>query len=214
MQGLTVKQLDCVRGDRLVFAGLALAVNPGRALLLSGPNGSGKSSLLRILAGLLEPAAGALAWEGEDVTTDSEAHRRRIAYIGHADPVKPGLTVAENLDFWARLYGLDPEIEPALYQFGIEQLADLPARYLSAGQRRRLNLARLAVGQNSPVGPPLWLLDEPATGLDPGAVAMLANTILAHLANEGVAVIASHGGRLDEALGGHADRLDLQDAVL
>jgi heme exporter protein A len=214
MQGLTVKQLDCVRGDRLVFAGLALAVNPGRALLLSGPNGSGKSSLLRILAGLLEPAAGALAWEGEEVTTDSEAHRRRIAYIGHADPVKPGLTVAENLDFWARLYGLDPEIEPALYQFGIEQLADLPARYLSAGQRRRLNLARLAVGQNSPVGPPLWLLDEPATGLDPGAVAMLANTILAHLANEGVAVIASHGGRLDEALGGHADRLDLQDAVL
>ncbi len=213
MQGLTVKSLDCVRGDRLVFAGLALAVNPGRALLLSGPNGSGKSSLLRILAGLLAPVAGALAWEGEDVTTDSEAHRRRIAYIGHADPVKPGLTVAENLDFWARLYGLDPDIEPALYQFGIEQLADLPARYLSAGQRRRLTLARLAVGQNSPVGPPLWLLDEPATGLDPGAVAMLANTILAHLANEGVAVIASHGGHLDDALGGHADRLDLQDLV-
>ena len=213
MQGLTVKSLDCVRGDRLVFAGLALAVNPGRALLLSGPNGSGKSSLLRILAGLLAPVAGALAWEGEDVTTDSEAHRRRIAYIGHADPVKPGLTVAENLDFWARLYGLDPDIEPALYQFGIEQLADLPARYLSAGQRRRLTLARLAVGQNSPVGPPLWLLDEPATGLDPGAVAMLANTILAHLANEGVAVIASHGGHLDDALGGHADRLAMLDLV-
>ena len=213
MQGLTVKGLDCVRGDRLVFAGLALAVNPGRALLLSGPNGSGKSSLLRILAGLLAPVAGTTAWEGEDVATDAEAHRRRIAYIGHADPVKPGLTVAENLDFWARLYGLDQEIEPALYQFGIEQLADLPARYLSAGQRRRLTLARLAVGQNSPVGPPLWLLDEPATGLDPGAVAMLANTILAHLANEGVAVIASHGGRLDEALGGHTDRFDLQDAA-
>ena len=140
MQGLTVKSLDCVRGDRLVFAGLALAVNPGRALLLSGPNGSGKSSLLRILAGLLAPVAGALAWEGEDVTTDSEAHRRRIAYIGHADPVKPGLTVAENLDFWARLYGLDPDIEPALYQFGIEQLADLPARYLSAGQRMKSSI--------------------------------------------------------------------------
>lgn len=213
MQGLTVKGLDCVRGDRLVFAGVALAVNPGRALLLSGPNGSGKSSLLRIVAGLLPPAAGTLAWEGEDIAADAEAHRRRIAYIGHADPVKPGLTVCENLEFWARLYGLDPEIEPALYQFGIEQLADLPARYLSAGQRRRLTLARLAVGQNSPWRPPLWLLDEPATGLDPGAVAMLANSILAHLANEGVAVIASHGGRLDDALGGHADRLGLPDAA-
>lgn len=211
MQGLTVKGLDCVRGERLVFARVALAVNPGRALLLSGANGSGKSSLLRILAGLLQPAAGTLAWEGEDIATDSEAHRRRIAYIGHADPVKPGLTVFENLEFWARLYGLEPDIEPALYQFGIEQLADLPARYLSAGQRRRLTLARLAVGQNSPAGPPLWLLDEPAAGLDPGAVAMLANSILAHLANEGVAIIASHGGRLDEALGEHAGRLVLPD---
>ena len=213
MQGLTVKELDCVRGDRLVFAGLALAVNPGRALLLSGANGSGKSSLLRILAGLLPPAAGTLAWEGEDIATDTDAHRRRIAYVGHADPVKPGLTVCENLEFWARLYGLGSEIEPALYQFGIEQLADLPARYLSAGQRRRLTLARLAVGQNSPGGPPLWLLDEPATGLDPGAVAMLADTILAHLSGEGVAIIASHGGLLDETLGAHADRLDLQDAA-
>lgn len=213
MQGLTVKGLDCVRGERRVFTGVALAVNPGRALLLSGANGSGKSSLLRILAGLLQPAAGTLAWEGEDIATDSEAHRRRIAYVGHADPIKPGLTVSENLDFWAQLYGLEPEIEPALYQFGIEQLADLPARYLSAGQRRRLTLARLAVGQNSPAGPPLWLLDEPAAGLDPGAVAMLANTILAHLANEGVAVIASHGGRLDEALGEQADRLSLQSAA-
>jgi len=211
MQGLTVKGLDCVRGERLVFAGIALAVNPGRALLLSGANGSGKSSLLRILAGLLQPAAGTLAWEGEDIATDSEAHRRRIAYVGHADPVKPGLTVCENLEFWARLYGFEPGIEPALYQFGIEHLADLPARYLSAGQRRRLTLARLAAGQNSPAGPPLWLLDEPAAGLDPDAVAMLANSILAHLANEGVAVIASHGGRLDEALDGHTSRLVLQD---
>lgn len=213
MQGLTVKQLDCVRGDRLVFAGVALAVQPGRALLLSGANGSGKSSLLRILAGLLPPAAGMLAWEGDEIAADEEAHRRRIAYIGHADPVKPGLTVWENLEFWAKLHGLDPEIEPALYQFGIEHLADLPARYLSAGQRRRLTLARLAVSQTAPSGPPLWLLDEPATGLDPSAVAMLANTILAHLSNDGVAIIASHGGLLDEALGGQADRLDLQDAA-
>ncbi len=90
----------------------------------------------------------------------------------------------------------------------------MPARYLSAGQRRRLTLARLAVGQNSPAGPLLWLLDEPAAGLDPGAVSMLANTILAHLAAEGVAVIASHGGGLDEALGAHADKLSMRDASL
>ena len=92
-------------------------------------------------------------------------------------------------------------------------MSELPARYLSAGQRRRLTLARLAVGQNSPAGPPLWLLDEPAAGLDPGAVAMLANSILAHLANDGVAVIASHGGRLDEALDEHTDRLSLMDTA-
>jgi heme exporter protein A len=213
MQGLTVKELDCVRGDRLVFAGVDLSVQPGRALLLSGANGSGKSSLLRIVAGLLPPAAGTLSWAGENIAADAEAHRRRIAYIGHADPVKPGLTVCENLEFWAQLYRLDTEIEPALYQFGIEQLADLPARYLSAGQRRRLTLARLAVGQNAPGGPPLWLLDEPATGLDPGAVALLANTLLAHLADDGVAVIASHGGLLDETLGAHADRFALQDTA-
>ena len=213
MQGLTVQALDCVRGDRLVFAGLGLAVQPGRALLLSGANGSGKSSLLRILAGLLPPAAGALAWNGEDIAADAEAHRRRLAYIGHADPVKPGLTVGENLEFWAGLCGLAPAIEPALYQFGIEHLTDLPARYLSAGQRRRLTLARLAVSQKAADGPPLWLLDEPATGLDPNAVAMLANTILAHLSNDGVAVIASHGGLLDETLGARADRLDLQEAT-
>lgn len=213
MQGLTVKGLDCVRGDRPVFAGLALNINPGRALLLSGANGSGKSSLLRILAGLLPPAAGTLKWEDEDIADDPEAHRRRIAYIGHADPVKPGLTVSENLEFWARLYGLDPNIEPSLFQFGIEHLADLPARYLSAGQRRRLTLARLAAGQNTPAGPSLWLLDEPATGLDPSAVAMLSNTVLAHLSNDGVAIIATHGGLLDDMIGQRADRLDLQSVA-
>lgn len=193
-----------------MFAGLDLAINPGRALLLSGANGSGKSSLLRVLAGLLPAAEGEICWEGTDVSDDADAHRARVAYIGHADPLKPSMTAAENLRFWAKLYGLDPAIEPALYQFSIEHLADVPARYFSAGQKRRLNLARLAAGQNSAAGPALWLLDEPATGLDPGAVAMLANTILAHLSNEGVAIISTHGGRLDELLDGHADHFTMQ----
>jgi heme exporter protein A len=209
MQGLTTHKLACIRGDKAVFAGLDVAVKPGRALLLSGANGSGKSSLLRVLAGLLPAAAGRIEWEGADIAEDRDAHRARVAYVGHADPLKPGLTVAENLSFWARLYGFEPEIEPALYQFSIENLASLPARYLSAGQRRRLTLAQLAAGQNSPAGPALWLLDEPATGLDPGAVSMLANTILAHLSNEGVAIVSTHGGGLDELLADAADRFTM-----
>tara|TARA_A100001037_G_scaffold135583_1_gene122830 strand:+ start:2736 stop:3380 length:645 start_codon:yes stop_codon:yes gene_type:complete len=209
VQGLTTHNLGCIRGERAVFAGLDLALNPGRAMLLSGPNGSGKSTLLRALAGLLLPAAGRIEWEGFDIATDRDCHRARVAYIGHADPLKPALTAAENLSFWARIYGFDPDIEPALFQFSIEALADVPVRYLSAGQRRRVTLARLAIGQNSKAGPALWLLDEPATGLDPGAVSMLANTILAHLSNEGVAIVSTHGGRLGELLDMHADRLDM-----
>lgn len=210
MQGLTTHKLGCIRGERAVFAGLDLALKPGRAMLLSGPNGSGKSSLLRVLAGLLPPAAGRIDWEGTDIAQDRDGHRARIAYIGHADPLKPALTAAENLTFWARLYGFDPDVEPALFQFSIEALADVPVRYLSAGQRRRVTLARLALGQNSQAGPALWLLDEPATGLDPGAVSMLANTILAHLSTEGVAIISTHGGRLDELLEGSAERFDMR----
>ena len=212
MQGLTTHNLACIRGERAVFAGLDLAVNPGRAILLSGANGSGKSSLLRVLAGLLPAAAGHIEWEGTDIADDPDAHRARIAYIGHADPLKPAMTATENLRFWAQLYGFDPAVEPALYQFSIEHLADVPARYFSAGQKRRLNLARLAAGQNSPAGPALWLLDEPATGLDPGAVSMLANTILAHLSNDGVVILSTHGGRLDELLANHADHVTMQSA--
>ena len=211
VQGLTTHKLCCIRGERAVFAGLDLALNPGRALLLSGPNGSGKSSLLRVLAGLLPPADGRIDWEGVDIADDRDAHRARVAYVGHADPLKPSLTAAENLFFWAGLCGFDPDIEPALFQFSIEKLADVPVRYLSAGQRRRVTLARLALGQNSQAGPTLWLLDEPATGLDAGAVSMLANTILAHLSNEGVAVISTHGGRLDELLADHAERFDMRE---
>lgn len=210
LQGLTTHSLACIRSERAVFAGLDLQVKPGRALLLSGANGSGKSSLLRVLAGLLPAAGGHIAWEGTDISEDPEAHRARVAYVGHADPLKPSMTASENLRFWAQLYGLEPDVEPALFQFSIEHLADVPARYFSAGQKRRLNLARLAAGQNSPAGPVLWLLDEPATGLDPGAVSMLANTILAHLSNEGVAIISTHGGRLDALLAEHADHVTMQ----
>ena len=115
----------------------------------------------------------------------------------------------ENLDFWAGLFAYDSDAATALDRFGIAHLADLPARHLSAGQRRRLTLARLAIGDASTTGPRLWLLDEPATGLDDAAIAMLADCVLAHLAADGIAVIASHGGALDTALAVHTDRLDL-----
>lgn len=204
--------LACVRGERLVFTGLDFALGPGEALILAGRNGSGKTSLLRLMAGLAPCQAGRLGWDDGPVRDEPERHAARLHYVGHLDAVKPALTVWENLEFWARLRGSDGAgARAALARLGLDGLARVPARYLSAGQRRRLTLARLAAGQNSPAGPPLWLLDEPAAGLDPDAVAMLANSILAHLANEGVAVIASHGGRLDEALDGHTSRLVLQD---
>ena len=136
---------------------------PGGALLLTGPNGSGKSTLLRLLAGLLRPAAGTLTWDGADALADLPAHARRVAYVGHQDAVKPGLTAAENLRFAARLTGGD--VRDALAAVGLEELADLPARMLSAGQRRRLALARLVLSRA-----PLWLLDEPTLGLDAASV--------------------------------------------
>lgn len=184
--------LDCRRGERPVFAGLDFTIRPHRALLLTGPNGSGKSSLLRLMAGLLPPVGGRLLWAGRPVDDDPDAHRERVAYLGHRDAVKAGFSVHENLTGWAALLGgaTSPAgAMAALERFGLDTLADLPARYLSAGQRRRLALARLLLAPR-----PLWLLDEPHAGLDSGATAMLERVIADHLAAGGLAAIASHGG--------------------
>ncbi|HUN49498.1 MAG TPA: heme ABC exporter ATP-binding protein CcmA [Candidatus Sulfotelmatobacter sp.] len=184
--------LGCVRGERQVFAGLDFACERGGAIALEGPNGSGKSSLLRLCALLLQPAAGRLAWEGRDIAEDAEAHRRRIVYVGHLDALKPALTVRENLAFWADLAGAAATAtEAALARIGLAHLGGLPARFLSAGQRRRLNLARLLLR-----AAPLWLLDEPATSLDSGAAATLAAIIAEHRAAGGIVVAAMHGGLL------------------
>jgi heme exporter protein A len=176
------RDLTCWRGARTVFEGLDFALAPGGVLLLRGPNGSGKSSLLRIMAGLLQPVAGALAWAG--APTEPERHRRRLAFLGHLDAVKPALTVAENLRFWC---GADA-VTTGLEAFAIAALAPLPARLLSAGQRRRLALARVAAGDA-----PLWLLDEPANGLDAEAQGLFAHALARHRAGGGLAVIALHG---------------------
>ena len=175
------RNLTCVRGGREVFAAVSFRLPEGQALLLRGPNGSGKSSLLRMAAGLLPPAAGAFEWEGRP-------EGGAICWVSHADAVKPALTVAENLALWLGLEaGEAPDPAPALEALGLGPLADLPAAYLSAGQRRRLNLARLA---GSPA--PLWLVDEPTVSLDEEAVDLLLAVVRGHLARGGMALVATH----------------------
>lgn len=182
---LQAEGLAAFRGERLVFRDLDFAVAAGGALILAGPNGSGKSTLLRLLAGLGRAAAGRLLWAGEDALADRTAHAERVAYVGHLDAVKPGLTVLENLRFVARLAG--GEVAAALAAFGLEALAELPARMLSAGQKRRLALARLALS-----GAPLWLLDEPTLGLDVASVERFGVVLAAHRARGGIIVAATH----------------------
>jgi len=185
--GLTVDHLTCRRGEHEVFAGLSCSVHPGDVLYLRGPNGAGKSSLLRILAGFIAPAAGAVGWEGEDVAIDPLAHRSRLHYVGHLDTLKPVLTAAENLRTQAAMLDEQADVETALRRFGLDNLRDLPARFLSAGQRRRLALARLVA-----VARPLWLLDEPTVALDAASVERLETLVAEHRDTGGMAVIATH----------------------
>lgn len=182
---LRAEGLAAFRAERLVLRDVNFAVDRGGALLVLGPNGSGKSTLLRLLAGLKPADAGAVLWDGEEVARDPVAHAGRVTYVGHLDAIKPALTVAENLRFNARLAGGDPAA--ALAALDLTPLAELPARMLSAGQRRRLALARLALSRA-----PLWLLDEPTLGLDAGSVGRLGALLAAHRAAGGVVVAATH----------------------
>ncbi len=175
--------LAAFRGERLVFSDLRLRVPAGGALLLVGPNGSGKSTLLRVLAGLARTEAGRLSWCGADALDDPVSHAGRVAYVGHLDALKPGLTATENLRPW----GGRVAVADALAEMGLGSLADLPGRMLSAGQKRRLALARLALSSA-----PIWLLDEPTLGLDTASVARLGGLLARHRAEGGVVVAATH----------------------
>lgn len=189
MTSFHADQLACRRGDRLIFQGLGFSVQPGGALLLLGPNGSGKSSLLRLLAGLLKPTAGDIFWGAKPVT-DREAHAGRLHYLGHQDAVKPVLTVEENLLFWARLHDPqtpEPRVAAALAAFNLTALAQTPGKLLSAGQRRRLALARLLAAPA-----PLWLLDEPSVGLDHDSVERLESVLVDHRAGGGIVALSTH----------------------
>jgi heme exporter protein A len=172
-----------------VLAGATCALSPGEALLLRGANGAGKSSLLRMLAGFLAPSAGALWWDGRPALEDGAEHRARLHLIGHSNAIKGALTVRENLGFAAAVAGAaTAHLDDALQTFELTAMADVPAAYLSAGQQRRLALARLLASPR-----PLWLLDEPEAGLDAANRAHLARAVAAHLDGGGIAVIASHG---------------------
>lgn len=179
--------LACRRGERQLFRDIGFALGPGRVLYLRGANGSGKTSLLRLLAGLLLPEEGTLLWRGRDVAQQASAYRAELAFLGHLDALKPQLTLRDNLAFWRDLQGGDGDIALLLQQVGLAGCAELPARHLSAGQRRRFGLARLLL---RPVK--LWLLDEPITALDADARNMVIALIETHLADGGMAVISSH----------------------
>ena len=197
---LSAVDLACHRGGRDVFTALSFAVASGEVLAVTGRNGAGKSSLLRTIVGLVRIAHGGLTLEGGDpeLTIAEQAH-----YLGHQDALKPALSVAENLKFWAEFLGAGPaDTASTLVAVGLAELADLPAAYLSAGQRRRLSIARLLA-----VKRPIWLLDEPTSTLDAASQDRLAGLMRAHLTEGGMILAATHG-----ALGLPASReLQLDD---
>lgn len=181
------QELRCVRGQRVVFERLAFSLAPGEALVLTGANGSGKSSLLRLMAGLVRPAAGRILWDGAPIAADPEAHGARLHYVGHLDAVKPALGVRENLSVWSELRDGASAVDAALDRVGLGALAGLPVRYLSAGQRRRLALARLFAAPAA-----LWLLDEPSVALDRESVGVLIAAIAEHRRGGGICVVSTN----------------------
>lgn len=200
LAAVSVSDLACVRGGRRLFRALSFDVAAGKVLAIEGPNGAGKSSLLRMIAGFLAPVAGTIRFAADEGSVaDGELRGRFAGFLGHHDAAKPQLTVQEQLAFYAQLYGAKGDIAAALERVGLSRLAGLPCQYLSAGQKKRLALARLSLIER-----PLWLLDEPLAALDVAGKALAASLIAAHCAQGGITIAATH-----EPLGLDAARLEL-----
>ena len=187
---LRANALTCVRGERTLFTGFNLEVSAGEWLHVRGENGIGKTSLLRLLSGLTKPAAGEIFWNEQLISADPSEYHRNLLFLGHRDSLKEDLTALENLSIATALDGItvsEEEILLALHRFGLRGREDLPVNCLSAGQKRRVLLARLLLRQAK-----LWILDEPFNALDVRAVEMLSELILEHIASGGIAIMTSH----------------------
>ena len=188
---LTLDDLSCARGDRVLFSGANLTLSPGEALYVTGANGAGKTTLLRVVCGLAMPEHGEVLWNGEPTRQLREEFARHLLFLGHAAALKDELSAIENLLFSASLSGCAvtvPLALDALRQLGLKGREHLPARVLSAGQRRRVNLARMLL----PSPPRLWVLDEPFTALDTRALDQLAGILANHLKSDGMIVYTTH----------------------
>jgi heme exporter protein A len=187
---LVAQGLACLRGDRLLFKNVGFELQTGGLLYVLGENGSGKSSLLRLLCGLGMPEAGDVLWQGENIKQNAEAYLSSLTYLGHLNGLKDDLTALENLQTSARLMGNDVNTQQALEALtaiGIARCADLPARVLSQGQKRRVALAGLWLAKTK-----LWILDEPFAALDVASITVLAEQLNRHLVNGGMAILTTH----------------------
>jgi heme exporter protein A len=191
LRSLTADKLTCLRGGRVVFRDLSFAVRAGQALTLEGPNGAGKSSLLRMIAGFLAPLSGTITLvTGAEQINEAEDRGRHIGWLGHLDAAKPQMTVRETLTFFSTFYGVQPsgnEIKATLETVGIARLSDLSCQYLSAGQKKRLALARLQLTQRA-----IWLMDEPFAALDAQGKRVVTDLITTHCNAGGIAIVATH----------------------
>ena len=187
---LEVNNLACTRGDHRLFSGLNFTLNFGQIMQVQGANGSGKTSLLRMLCGFITPDEGDIAWRGESICELDEDYYAELLYLGHLNAIKDELSALENLRISAGLSGVDldeKEAMIALRRMGLRGREMLPSKVLSQGQRRRVALARLLVSDAK-----LWVLDEPLTALDVGAVALVQELIAEHLARQGMVIFATH----------------------